>query len=68
MKKVIMQNCGVATSIEFYYDWKVGQESVKELTGFEYSYYNPLTQEIKAFYNVPHNETELSRGQKSLYA
>lgn len=66
MKNVIMQNCGKADTVEDFYSWKIGQEDIAQHTGFEYAYYDLKSKEIKGFYDLAHNPSELVRGQKSV--
>lgn len=66
MKKVIMQNCGKVQTQEEFYDWKAGQEAIKDVTGFEYAFYDPCTQEIKGFYLL--EAEKLVRGQRFVYS
>lgn len=66
MNKVIMQNCGKADSVEEFYDWKAGQEAIKDSTGFEYAFYDPKTSEIKGFYVL--DDDCLVRGQRHVWS
>lgn len=66
MKQVIMQNCGKVESQEDFYDWKAAQEALKDVTGFEYAFYDPMTREIKGFYAVELDK--LVRGQRLVFS
>lgn len=67
MKRVIQQNCGKAETVEQFYDWKAGQESIAGFTGFEYAMYNVKTKKITGFYDIEHDPEKLARDQKSIF-
>lgn len=65
-KLVVMQNCGSAKDYEEYSDWKAGQEAIKEVSGYQYSYFNPSNGKIVGFYLLE-SIYGLKRGQKAVY-
>ena len=64
--KVLQQNCGRAESAEAYEDWKAGQNAIARNTGLLFSYWDPDTLLIVAFFQVP--EGRLQRGQKWVHS
>lgn len=61
--KAIMQNAGRVDFQSEYEDWKAGQEAIKDVTGFVFSFYNLSNGTITAFYKCD-NIYGLKRGQK----
>jgi len=65
-KLVLMQKAGRCASQEEYEDWKAGQEAIKDVTGFQYSFYAPSKGTITAFYEFE-SIYGLKRGQMAVY-
>lgn len=61
--KAIMQNAGRVQNQDEYNDWKAGQEAIKDLSGFVFSFYNLSNGTITAFYKCD-SIYGLKRGQK----
>jgi hypothetical protein len=66
VSNVIKQRCGRAETEEDYQNWLVGQQATAEYTKLEYSFYEPDTKQITAFYRLSHSKTDLKRGQKGV--
>jgi len=65
-KLVVMQHAGKCTSQADYEDWKAGQEAIKDITMFQYSFYSPSKGTITAFYQIE-DIYSLKRGQKAVF-